>query len=361
MVINIVSPHASHYLGGMEVVTLQMARHLAADGTTVRFFTRQTAARSDIYEQLLSEVSDRLQVIEIPLPSDTPLPDGTWPTFYRIACDFGVAAQPYYRQFVDADLFITHLSADSLFLPPGVRNILHLHGSPHVADDLMGAAVNIPKTTIAHSQSIKNWWVTHYPMLTPRVFTNGIDTTYFSGDPQEDRPIDILYVGRFMEHKGVDDVLKAVHAGYTVAVAGNGLYLPELKDIARERGLLDSVTFYDTPSTETIKRLYRRAKIFACPSKGREGVLTTLLEAGASGCAVVTTSGSGMTDIIRDGINGVVITPSDVKALERAFDILLRDNDKRLELATNLQSEIRTHWSWKSKADELKVIYHEAL
>jgi len=361
VVINIVSPHASHYLGGMEVVTIQMARHLAKAHVDVRFFTRHTDKPTDIYQQLLAEAGDSLRVIEIRLPETTPLPDGTWPVFYQITCDFGLAAQSYYEQYVDADLFVTHLSIDSLFIPKDAATVLHLHGSPSVTDPLMEAALRIPRATIAHSQSIKSWWTHHFPRLSPSVFTNGIDTTFFTGDSMDNRPIDILYVGRFMEHKGIDDILRAVHPGQTVVVAGNGLYLPRLKEIAREQGLLDSVTFYDAPSTATIQRLYRQAKIFACPSRGREGLLTTLLEAGASGCAVVTTSGSGMTDLIRDAENGVVINPGDVVALARTFDVLLSDSSARLELAACLQSEIRERWSWDTKVEELKELYHAAI
>lgn len=358
MVINIVSPHASYYLGGMEVVTLQMARYLAKNGNAIRFFTRKTNTPTDIFQQLVAESGEYLEIIEVPLPETTPLADSTWPTFYRITCDFGVAAQPYYQKYSDADFFVTHLSVDTLFTPKDSRTILHLHGTPSVTDPLMEAALALPNLTVAHSESIKEWW-SNNSALNPRVFQNGIDTLAFTGEVTAERPIDILYVGRFMEHKGVDDVLRAARANQTIAVAGNGPYLNELKAIARDRGIENSVTFYDTPSTATIQQLYQQAKVFACPSRGREGVLTTLLEAGASGCAVVTASGSGMTDIIKDGVNGVVVAPGDVAHLEKAFDSLLQDTEQRISLAQALQAEIRERWSWDSKARQLEEIYRE--
>lgn len=361
MIVTIISPHASYYLGGMEVVTLQMARTLARQGVLVRFITRQSDTPSDIYQQLLHETSDTLRVVEVPLPADTPLADSTWPTFYRIACDFGLAAQPFYAEYNDTDLFITHLSVDSLFIPKTSKTVLHLHGSPHTTDPLMEAAVQLPIATIAHSHSIKAWWQTQFPSLDPVVFQNGIDTSFFSGNPTDERPIDVLYVGRFMEHKGVDDILHAVRPGQKVVIAGNGPYLPALKEIARERGLLDFTDFYDTPSTKTLQSLYKQAKVFACPSRGREGLLTTLLEAGASGCAVVTASGSGMTDLVENGVNGLVITPGAVAELEQAFDTLLEDVDRRITLATALQTEIVSHWSWNQKGKELKEIYDAIL
>lgn len=361
MIVNIVSPHASYYLGGMEVVTLQMARRLAHHGVSVRLFVRQTNIPSDIYQYLISQAENNLKVIEIPLPADTPLADSTWPTFYRIACDFGMAAQPFYTEQADADLFITHLSIDSLFIPKTSKIVLHLHGTPTTVDPLMEAAVELPIATIAHSHSIKEWWQARFPSLNPIVFQNGIDTSFFNGSPINERPIDILYVGRFMDHKGIDDILHAVHPGQKVVVAGNGPYLSALKSIVRERRLLNSVVFYDTPSTKMLQNLYRQAKIFACPSHGREGLLTTLLEAGSSGCAIITTSGSGMTDLIENNVNGIVVTPSIVTELKYEINKLLKNSDQRITLATALQSEITARWSWDQKSEELRDIYDSIL
>lgn len=359
MILNIISPHASNYLGGMEAVTINMAINLASNGITIRFFTRKTDIQTDLFLNLLSKSSTNLKIIEVPVDQLCPIPDGTWPTFYRISCDFGIAAQPLYAQYSDADMFITHLAEDSMFIPRNHQNILHLHGSPYKANPMMSASVGLANHTIAHSQSIKAWWVEHYPDLRPTVFLNGIDTEFYSGTPSEDRPVDVLYVGRFLEHKGIDDILHAVKKDQRVVIAGNGPYLPVLKNIAKHLDL-NSVTFYDTPSTEKITYLYKQSKVFACPSRAKEGLLTTLLEAGSSGCAIITTSGSGMTELVRNNINGIVVEPRDATALGLAIDNLLKDNEKRIKLATNIQSEIYENWSWDQKIVELIETYRNA-
>ena len=76
MPINVISPHASHYLGGMEVVTIEMARYLSRNGVSVRFFTRKVTKKSDLFRQLLKEASSTLTIQEVTLPASTPLPDG---------------------------------------------------------------------------------------------------------------------------------------------------------------------------------------------------------------------------------------------------------------------------------------------
>lgn len=360
MIINIVSPHASVYLGGMEIVTINMALHLARLGVTVRFFTRQPkVTRSDAYEQLLATKPSTLSVIEVSLSDHTPLPDSSWPTFYRISCDFGVAAQPLYDRYSDADLFITHLSVDSLFIPPTSRTVLHLHGSPYHPDPLMTAAVQSPVATIAHSESIRAWWTDHFPDLHPTLFLNGIDITRYNGDSLAERPIDVLYVGRYLEHKGAGDILHALQPDQIAVLAGNGPYLSELKSIATARNLT-RVTFYDTPSSDTIAQLYKQAKIFACPSRAKEGLLTTLLEAGASGCAVITASGSGMTDLVIDKQNGLVVEPANILQLQSAIAQLLKNQSERTTLAAQLQTDIQRGWSWEQRAKDLKEIYENA-
>jgi glycosyltransferase involved in cell wall biosynthesis len=359
--INVISPHASHYLGGMEVVTIEMARYLSRNGVSVRFFTRKVTKKSDLFRQLLKEASSTLTIQEVTLPASTPLPDGTWPKFYQISNDFGLAAKPLYKIHSGADLFVTHLSIDSLFVPDGSTCVLHLHGSPVKTDPRMDSAVKIPELTIAHSRSISEWWCSQYPFLNPSIFQNGIDTKVFYGNPFSNRPIDVLYVGRFMEHKGIDTILNSATDSMNIAIAGNGLYLNKLKEIAKRRGLVGSVAFFDTPSSKFIKQLYKRSKIFACPSQGREGVLTTLLEAAASGCSIVTASGSGMTDIVKNQQNGTVIMPGDIAALSGALKTLLSDTGRRIELAVNIQSEVQSYWSWKSKIVQLKELYNEAL
>jgi glycosyltransferase involved in cell wall biosynthesis len=360
MILNIISPHLSHYLGGMEVVTANMAICLAKQGVTIRVFTRQTKQQTDIYEYLLSKQSSRLRVIEIPVDTSCPYPDGSWSTFYRIACDFGVAAKPFYTKYSDADLFITHLAVDTLFVPSHSKTVLHLHGSPYQIDPLMSAAVQIPDSTIAGSDSIQKWWTHNYPKLQPTVFLNGINTSYFDGDTKAHRSIDILYVGRFLEHKGIDDILRAVQPTHHVVIAGNGPYLKTLRAIASERDL-KHVVFYDTPSTTVIKKLYQDAKIFACPSRAKEGLLTTLLEAASSGCAIVTTSGSGMTDLVQHKTEGIVVPPRDSKTLRSSFEDLLKSDEKRIKIAQHLQAKVRKGWSWDQKAVELRGLYKNAI
>jgi glycosyltransferase involved in cell wall biosynthesis len=120
---------------------------------------------------------------------------------------------------------------------------------------------------------------------------------------------------------------------------------------------LTNVTFYESPSTSVIRDLYKNAKTFVCPSRNKEGVLTTLLEAAASGCAVITTSGSGMTDLVTSPSEGMIVSPGDTTALKDAINTLLGNDTNRIKMARTLQTKICQSWTWQAKSVELERIY----
>jgi glycosyltransferase involved in cell wall biosynthesis len=362
MILNIINPHASYYLGGTEVVTLHQALSLAKRGHTVRYFTRKPDQYSDYFREFQTEAKKHdITIVEIALDESTPYANSDWSLYYYLSNQFGMAAQPEYAKYNDADLVVTHLHADSLYVPYGAKNLLHLHGAPGQTDSLMTTAVTRPDYAVAHSTSIRDWWHEQFPALPINdTFRNGVDTQLYAGSPDDERDIDVLYVGRFLPHKGIDDILQSVNQGMRVVIAGNGPYLDELKSMATDKDL-GKVTFIERPGNDELRQLYKTAKVFACPSRAKEGVLTTMLEAGAAGCAIVTTSGSGMTDLAVDGQNSRVITPGDTAALSEVIGQLLSDDSQRKQLATNIQRDIQATWSWDAKGLELEQIYEQAI
>jgi glycosyltransferase involved in cell wall biosynthesis len=360
MIINITNPHASYYLGGTEVVSLYQALSLAKRGHTIRFFVRKPEQYSDYFNEFKQQAEDLgITIVEIKLDESVPYANGRWPIYYMLATEFGVAAQTEYLGYNDADIFVAHQSADMLYLPNDTIRILHLHGTPHETDSLMDAAMARPHYTVAHSTSIRYWWHSNYPNLLMDTFRNGVDTKLYHANPTAERPIDVLYVGRFLEHKGIDDILNAASKNLKIVIAGNGPYLDQLKKIAAGNKLSD-VTFIERPGNDELRELYKSAKIFACPSRAKEGVLTTMLEAGAAGCAVITASGSGMTDLAEDGVNSLVVKPGDVNAIARGIKQLLSDNNRRMNLAESMQKDIQSLWSWETKGKELEGVYCSA-
>ena len=67
--------------------------------------------------------------------------------------------------------------------------------------------------------------------------------------------------------------------------------------------------------------------IFVLPSYYAEGIPKVLLEASASGCAIVTTDHPGCRDAIIPGVTGMLVTPKDATALENALSCILEDRE----------------------------------
>lgn len=359
----ITNSRASYYVGGTEVVSLHQAIELARLGHTIDYVVRECATPSEYFLDFQATIArEHLPITIHSVAIDAPFGDGkSWVAWNQEALSFAIAALPLYlAKQPSIDLFVAHLVTDTIGLPLDAPFVLHLHGSPQQPDMLIDSAMGRVTRAIAHSDSILAWWSGHYSLPSTYTFRNGVDSEVFSADAAAPRPIDILYVGRFLEHKGILDILNAVSTSARVVIAGSGPLEPEIQRIIQDRGLTHA-TIIRSPDNEALAELYRNAKIFACPSHAKEGVLTTMLEAAASGCAIVTSRGSGMTDVAQDGVNSLLVNPGDVQELATSFETLLSDTPMRQTYAERFQDEVRTRWSWKRKGQELESIYQDII
>src|SRR5579864_7943622 len=78
--------------------------------------------------------------------------------------------------------------------------------------------------------------------------------------------------------------------------------------------------------------LFKKVSLVCLPSHGGEGVPKVLMEAAASGRAIVTTDVPGCREIVRPGINGMLVPPRNPVALAAAIEELLRDPERRLQM-----------------------------
>jgi glycosyltransferase involved in cell wall biosynthesis len=140
--------------------------------------------------------------------------------------------------------------------------------------------------------------------------------------PRQNR---ILVVTRMLERKGVQYLLQALKKltpNWEVCIAGDGPYLPTVRQIAEENDV--SAKFLGFVAREQLPTLYRSAKVFVFPSL-QENFPMVLLEAMSSGCAVVTTTAPGCAEVV--GNAGLLVDPKDVAGLRRALDQLIGHDD----------------------------------
>lgn len=83
---------------------------------------------------------------------------------------------------------------------------------------------------------------------------------------------------------------------------------------------------------EDMPDVFKQANLVCLPSHGGEGVPKTLLEAAASGRAIVATDVPGCRDVVHNSVNGLLVEPKNVAELASAMEKLLKDPERRREM-----------------------------
>ncbi|MBI5506021.1 MAG: glycosyltransferase [Deltaproteobacteria bacterium] len=166
---------------------------------------------------------------------------------------------------------------------------------------------------------------------------NGVDLERFraAGRVAAQPPL-VLAIGRLIEKKGFEDLVDACarvrerDLRFACEIIGGGELEAVLAERIRTLGLEGCVRLTGTLSTEAVAARLRHAAIVALPCVvGHDGNVdalpTALLEGMASGAALISTSISGIPEIVVDGENGRLVPPSDVDELTDALAELIAD------------------------------------
>ncbi len=130
----------------------------------------------------------------------------------------------------------------------------------------------------------------------------------------------ILTVGRLLPWKGVDHLITALtHVKQVrLLVAGDGDILPALQAQAVAAGIADRVTFLGRVSREQMP-IYMRAADYVALYSGYEGLSHTLLESLRVGTPVIASQKGGNPEVVRHGVNGLLVPYVDVPLLTEAL------------------------------------------
>lgn len=167
----------------------------------------------------------------------------------------------------------------------------------------------------------------------------GVDTSEFLPPKAEPaRPVRILYAGRFLKDKGLNELVQAcdrLHAEdipFRLVLCGqwdpshtNFIGEERMQEIL-ERKFVENLGF-----KQNMPAVYQEVHVVCLPSY-REGFPQALIEAAACGRALVTTDVPGCRDVVTNGQNGFLSEVHSVADLHRALRALILDEDLRLRL-----------------------------
>lgn len=168
----------------------------------------------------------------------------------------------------------------------------------------------------------------------------GVDTDFFkpcSTDEKTTDTVDILYVGRLHEVKGLKYLLDGFaelikeHPEIRLKLLGKGNLEEELKDRAQRLGIRDYITFFEEVRYQNVPNYYRRADIFVLPSLS-EGLPNVLMEAMASGLPVVATDVGGNKELIQENKGGYLVDPKNSTELSKAIKRLVENPEMRKKM-----------------------------
>jgi glycosyltransferase involved in cell wall biosynthesis len=112
---------------------------------------------------------------------------------------------------------------------------------------------------------------------------------------------------------------------------------------------------------QSMHEALRKAAIVCLPSHGGEGVPKALIEAAATGRAIVATDVPGCRDIVRHRINGLLVPPRDSAALADALQELLTDYSMRSEMGRRGREIASTEFAEKNVIQQTLALYNKVL
>jgi len=159
----------------------------------------------------------------------------------------------------------------------------------------------------------------------------------------------ILFVGRLVERKGVEYLIRSIaeisKIDVHLMIVGGGELKDNLISITNSLGLKNRVTFFGKASSNELAMLHQISDVFVCPSIVDSRGITEYLglvipEAMKSGLPVVASAVGGIIDTIKNEENGLLVKQKEPKMLAFSIERLLSDNKLRTKLIQNSKKTV---------------------
>jgi glycosyltransferase involved in cell wall biosynthesis len=194
------------------------------------------------------------------------------------------------------------------------------------------------------------------PNFVPDSYVNLLAT---SDSADASLPIEpfLLFVGDISRDKGVQVLLRAYDS---LPVGRPPLLLVGKRTPDTPQQVPDGVRICVAWQHQDVMAAFRRCLIAILPSLWPDPCPTTVLEAMASGCSVISTSTGGIVDMIVDEQSGLLVGPGDTHALADAIARLLASSELRARLATGARGKVR-EFTASTVVERLEAVYRNVV
>jgi glycosyltransferase involved in cell wall biosynthesis len=250
----------------------------------------------------------------------------------------------------------------------------HYYKRPASEQVLLPLTSRLHKATVKKSDrliTITNQIKEMYTMIIDEkrvsVIPFGVDTEVFKpGFSKRQRDeLEILYSGSLYPLKGVDYLIRAmaivVKSGLKarLTIVGEGQQKEELIMLAGKLGISRNVVFEGFVPYSNMPQYYKRCDVFCFPTVG-EPFGKAMIEAMACGKPVIATDVGGSTEIIRNGVDGILVPPASPKAIASAIQ-QMKNEDERLKMGQEARAAAVKDFSWDTVSSKYHRLYSELL
>ena len=199
-----------------------------------------------------------------------------------------------------------------------------------------------------------------------KVIFGGVDTEWFSPGDGASHDGPVVFVGRLLPHKGVNDLIDAAPPDMPVEIIGRPYHAEFLAELHR-RAAGKCVVFRHDASDGAIRDAYRRARCVVLPSVYRnlfggetrvpELLGQTLLEGMACGAPAICTNVASMPEVVEHGVTGLITPPNDPPALRERL-IWLRDHPiEAAAMGRAGRRRVLARFTWPAVVDRCLAAY----
>lgn len=226
----------------------------------------------------------------------------------------------------------------------------------------------VPTHYVANSRSTRRTMLASAKWLAPvdvAVIYNGIDVDSFAraeparlGIPAG--ALTVGFAGRFEERKGIVELMAAweivarsVPEAHLVLVGAGGALEADVTAWADSSDRVHRLGFRDD-----MNHVLAGCDIFVMPSHF-EGFGIALVEAMATGAAVIASAASNLPELVQDGVEGLLVPVKDASALASAIIALCSDREKRETMARAARERARRDFTIDRMIDEYEALLHQ--